>query len=106
MIGVVAGSCGLWLGGAVNIALCCYGLRGQSEMQAKVYCEKTLSPTVVLLVVIVRVVSMVSISPAARVVVSSCQGWVLSVTEKVVEAPAMSALGVTLVPLQVFMAEP
>ena len=59
-----------------------------------------------LFVVMVRVVSIVSINPAGRVVISSCQGWVLSVTEKVVPVPATSALGVTLVPLHVLISDP
>ncbi len=47
----------------------------------------------------VSVMSIVSTTPASRVVISRDQGSPEVVTEKVVLSPAMSALGVTFDPL-------
>ena len=47
----------------------------------------------------VSVMSIVSTTPASRVVISRDQGASESSTEKVVAEPAMSALGVTFEPL-------
>ena len=49
---------------------------------------------------IVSVMSIVSTTPASRVVISSDHGSPAVVTEKVVLSPAISALGVTLLPDQ------
>ena len=46
------------------------------------------------------VMSIVSTIPASRVVISSDHGSPAVVTEKVVESPAISELGVTLLPDQ------
>ena len=48
----------------------------------------------------VSVTSIVSTTPASRVVISSDHGSPAVVTEKVVLSPAISELGVTLLPLQ------
>ena len=83
----------------------CSGYRVRSVLYLRIfcvsrcYCEKIESEVVVEVDSIVSVMSIVSTTPASRVVISRDQGSPEVVTENVVLSPAMSALGVTFDPL-------
>lgn len=66
---------------------------------SRCYCEKIESEVVVEVESIVSVMSIVSTTPASRVVISRDQGSPAVVTENVVLSPAISELGVTFDPL-------
>ncbi len=87
-----------------NITSCsCYRVRSILYFRvfciSRCYCEKIESEVVVEVDSIVSVMSIVSTTPASRVVISKDQGSPEVVTENVVLSPAMSALGVTFDPL-------
>ena len=88
-----------------NITSCsCYRVRSILYFRVfcirRCYCEKIESEVVVEVDSIVSETSIVSTTPASRVVISSDHGSPAVVTEKVVESPAISELGVTLLPDQ------